>query len=218
MVCLRSLPEGEFLCAECDAQLARLREPYCSKCSQPFEGAITQDFVCSTCEGRHFYFLHAISTRRNIGLARHLIHRFKYQRQYHLRHILGQWLCECLHDKRLLPFDLVVPVPLHPTRLREREFNQAESLARILAGLADKPLCTALQRVRRTETQTHFQRARRMENLRDAFGVHAPEFISGRHILLIDDVFTTGSTVNECAKTLLQYDAASVQVATAARS
>ncbi len=218
MACRRSLPEGHLLCAECDAAMPRLNPPYCLRCSQPFDGEITQDFVCATCEGRNFRFLHAISTRRNAGKARHLIHRFKYQRQFHLRHVLGQWLCECLDDQRLKPFDLVMPVPLHPTRLREREFNQAEAIAEILANRAGKPLCTALRRIRRTETQTHFQRAQRMKNLHNAFDIKKPGQIRDRHILLVDDVFTTGSTVNECAKTLLRHGAASVQVATAARS
>lgn len=218
MVCRCALPDGQMLCEACDERLPRLEPPYCQVCSQPFDGEITQDFTCATCEGRRFHFRHAISTRRNTGKARQLIHRFKYQRQFHLRRLLGEWLCECLGDKRLEPFDLIVPVPLHPVRLREREFNQAEALGEILAARAARPLVPVLRRTRRTESQTHFDRDRRLANLRGAFAVQDTAAVAGASILLIDDVFTTGSTVDECAKCLLDAGAASVQVATAARS
>lgn len=219
LVCRRGLPDGGILCGDCDARLARLRPPFCAVCSQPFDGAITQTFTCATCGTRRYRFVHAISTRMNTGLARQVVHRFKYQRQFALRRVIAPWLVECLADPRMLPFDVIVPVPLHPTRLREREFNQALALAEPLARAAGRPLLSdALRRVRRTVSQTRFHRERRLENLRGAFRHHPGRAVAGRRVLLVDDVFTTGATVDECARVLLRAGAATVQVATAARS
>ena len=218
MVCRRPLAEGAILCAACDEALPRLVPPYCAVCSQPFDGAISGEFTCDTCHDRQFAFVSAISSRRNTGLARRLIHRYKYQREFHLRRIIGDWLGECLDDRRLLPFDLIVPVPLHPARLREREFDQALALAELFAAACGRPLAQCLKRVRRTTSQTQFQRSRRIANLRGAFRARRDGRLDAASVLLVDDVFTTGSTVDECARELLRAGAARVQVATAARS
>ena len=115
-------------------------------------------------------------------------------------------------------FDAISPVPLHATRRREREFNQAAVLAEFLASRTGKPLLPCLRRTRYTTTQTRLDRQERMENLRGAFSVrHASEVI-GRHLLLIDDIFTTGSTVEECSRVLRNAGAASVRVLTVARA
>ena len=110
---------------------SRIRPPFCAKCSQPFTGAITGSFTCANCANRLLHFEAAVSAYRSRGVAREVVHRFKYGRQIHLRRLLGRWLAEALKDSRLAArrFDLVVPVPLHPARQRERGFNQAELLA-----------------------------------------------------------------------------------------
>ena len=125
-----------------------------------------------------------------------------------------------MNDPRLRPrhFDLVVPVPLHPARLRERGFNQAELLAKILAQKTNVPLHRALERVRYTTTQTAFDRAERMENLRDAFRLRKKIAVRGLRVLLVDDILTTGSTLSECARVLRDAGAQSVYAVTAARA
>ena len=125
-----------------------------------------------------------------------------------------------MHDPRLdgRRFDLVVPVPLHPTRERERGFNQATLLAELLARQAAMPLSAALERIRYTITQTAYDRAERMENLHDAFRLRKNMNVRELHVLLIDDVLTTGSTLSECARVLKEAGAISVYAATAARA
>jgi ComF family protein len=138
----------------------------------------------------------------------------------HLRHPVGGWLCDTLEDPRLhgRRFDAVIPVPLHPARKRERGFNQAELLAELLCAHAGLKMHIALERIRYTTTQTAFDRAERMENLRDAFRLRRKANVQGLRVLLIDDVLTTGSTLSECARVLKQAGAISVHAATAARA
>jgi ComF family protein len=152
--------------------------------------------------------------------VRHLVHQFKYGHQFHLRHPLADWLGETLHDPRLHDrrFDMIVPVPLHPARERERGFNQAQVLAELLMRKTSIPVRTALERIRYTTTQTAFDRAERMENLRDAFRLRASVNVQDLRVLLIDDILTTGSTLSECARVLRKAGAFSVHAATAARA
>jgi competence protein ComFC len=210
---------GEYLCAKCSAEAERIEAPFCARCSEPFSGEIEGAFSCPNCRRRPFAFECAVSAYRGRGLVRELILRFKYQHEYYLRRQLGTWLASALDDERIRrrPADAIVPVPLHPRRQRERGFNQAAALCPLLGTVAGLPTWPALRRVRFTETQTHFSRAERLRNLRGAFAAVARWPVAGAHLLLVDDVFTTGSTVDECARVLRQAGAASVRVVTVAR-
>lgn len=153
------------------------------------------------------------------GIVRDLIHRFKYGGEVWVGALLADFLTQGLRDPRLKgrSFDAVVPVPLHPLRRREREFNQAEVLSRELARKNNLAFCEALERLRYTVTQTHFDRRRRMQNLRGAFGLRRNASVQGKDLLLVDDVLTTGSTLDECARVLLTAGARSVRALTVAR-
>jgi len=217
--CRNPTPAGQHLCESCRSRTARIERPYCQQCSQPFDGAIDGNFTCVNCGDRRFHFDCAVSRYRSTGLVRELIHRFKYDRTFYLRGTLAEWLAETLDDVRIRvqPYDYLVPVPLHPARMREREFNQADVLARLISSRAERPVLTALRRIRYTTTQTRLDREERMQNLRNAFRVRQTSRVSGSHLILVDDVFTTGSTVEECARVLKQAGAASVRVITVAR-
>jgi ComF family protein len=220
VVCAANVERSEYLCGECRERAPRIVPPFCAKCSEPFAGAITQTFSCANCEHRILHFDCAVAAYRSRGLVRQVLHQFKYGKQRHLRYPIAQWLGESLDDPRLRGrhFDLVVPVPLHPTRERERGFNQAALLAERLAALAAIPLRPALERIRYTTTQTAYDRAERMENLHGAFRLRKNEDVRELHVLLIDDVLTTGSTLSECARILRAAGAVSVHAATAARA
>jgi competence protein ComFC len=220
VVCLSNVDGREYLCAACRDRAPRIAAPFCSKCSEPFFGAITQTFSCANCEHRTLYFDSAVAAYRSRGLVRKLVHEFKYGRQRHLRHPVAEWLAETMNDPRLRGrrFDLIVPVPLHPARERERGFNQAALLAELLSRRMAVPLRAALERIRYTTTQTIHDRAERMENLRDAFRLRKNANVRELHVLLIDDVLTTGSTLSECARVLKEDGALSVYAATAARA
>jgi ComF family protein len=111
-----------------------------------------------------------------------------------------------------------VPVPLHPTRQRERGFNQASLIAELLSAQTSIPARPLLERTRYTTTQTALDRSERMENLHNAFRLRKNGDVRGLRVLLVDDVLTTGSTLNECARVLKRAGAFSVHAATAARA
>ena len=220
VVCSANVERSQYLCGDCRERAPRIVPPFCAKCSEPFSGAITQTFRCANCEHRTLHFDCAVAAYRSRGLVRKVLHQFKYGKQRHLRYPIAKWLGESLHDPRLRGrhFDVIVSVPLHPTRERERGFNQAALIAELLAPSAAVPMRPVLERVRYTTTQTAYDRAERMENLRDAFRLRKKQDVRGLHVLLIDDVLTTGSTLSECARVLRRAGAVSVHAATAARA
>lgn len=217
--CHADTASGVHLCAACGEHAKKIEPPFCRQCSQPFEGAIEGEFDCANCRDRTFHFDCAVTRYLSQGVVREFVHRFKYDHHFYLRHPLAGWLAEALADERIRarPFDAFVPVPLHAARFRERDFNQAEVLAHLLARQTGQPVLHALKRIRYTTTQTRLDREQRMENLRNAFRVHHAAAVHNRHLILVDDVFTTGSTVEECARVLREAGAASVRVVTVAR-
>ena len=211
---------GEYLCERCEAKATPIVAPFCQQCSEPFEGAIATAFTCANCAHRTIHFDAAVAAYRGRGIVRQIIHDFKYGRQIHLRHLVARWLYAAFDDERLRgrEFDMIVPVPLHPARQRERGFNQANLLAELLTAQISIPSKPVLKRVRYTTTQTALDRAERMENLHNAFRLRRNANVRGLRVLLIDDVLTTGSTLSECARILKRSGAISVHAATAARA
>lgn len=211
--------EAGSLCDACLADLHWIAPPRCETCSHPFDGAMDEEFVCVNCRGRAFHFDCAVAPLRSQGTLRDLIHRLKYGRETWLVPPLVDFLEKGLADERLRGryFDAVVGVPLHRRRRRERLFNQSEVLGRELAKRRGWEYLNALDRLRYTTTQTHFDRTHRMQNLRNAFRLRQNAQVSGKHLLLVDDILTTGSTLDECARTLLEAGAQSICALTVAR-
>jgi len=219
-ICGKNVRAGEYLCNACEAKIVRIVPPFCQTCSEPFEGSINTAFRCANCAHRAIHFDAAVAAYRGRGIVRDVIHEFKYNRQIHLRHLVACWLRAAFDDERLCDyhFDVIVPVPLHPTRQRERGFNQASLLAELLSARISIPCKPLLKRIRYTTTQTALDRSERMENLHNAFRLRKNADVRGLRVLLIDDVLTTGSTLNECARVLKRAGAISVHAATAARA
>ena len=209
-----------MICAACLEKTPLVGEVRCEVCSTPFEGQIDGAFTCANCEEHRFHFIRAVATRLYRDTVREVVHEFKYNRKLQVANLLSEWLAEALDDPRLQSpaCDRLVPVPLHHVRRRERGFNQALVLARLLSRARGIPVDDCLKRIRYTTSQTGFDRAARMENLRGAFQMRQHHDVRNLNLLLIDDVLTTGSTVDECAKALLKAGAASVRVATVARA
>ena len=219
-ICREHIRAGEYLCDGCEAKLMRIVPPFCQKCSEHFEGSINIRFACANCAHRTIHFDAAVAVYRGRGIVRDVIHEFKYNRQIHLRHLLARWVRAALDDERLrnYQFDMMVPVPLHSARQRERGFNQASLLANLVSKNTSIPCRSLLKRIRYTTTQTALDRSERMENLHNAFRLRKNADVRGLSVLLIDDVLTTGSTLSECARVLKGAGAISVHAATAARA
>ena len=209
-VCGDSLTHGRALCGDCDADLPRLEEPFCQSCGEMFQGKIDGPFSCPNCSDLTFAFEFARPAMPRDDRTLDLIHRLKYGREIHLAGELGKLAADAFLDPRLAAaLDEawpLVPVPLHRKRLRHRHFNQAEEISLALAKHTGLPVLRALRRSRQTETQTLLTRKQRMANLRGAFEITSAGLKritdAAAGAVIIDDVLTTGSTVNECAKTL----------------
>jgi ComF family protein len=217
--CGGAVEHPRYLCDACAAGAVRIQAPFCNVCSEPFRGAIGGPFTCANCAGRRFHFTCAAACYRSEGVVRDFIHRFKYGREYRLRHPLAAWAAEALDDERIRKgrVDALVPVPLFRARQRHREFNQAAEVARLVGKRAGIPVSDCLLRTRNTTSQVMRDRKMRMENLRNAFAMRNSVDVRGRHLVLVDDVLTTGSTLDECALVLLEAGAASVRGITVAR-
>ncbi len=210
---------GMHLCWDCLADSIFIKDPFCSCCGDPVAGAVYHKFECSWCRRTHPDFVLARSAVRFRGTIKKVLHDFKYRKQTHLAVDLGSLLAGCVQAHFSgIAFDGVAYVPLHPRKGRERSFNQARLLTADVARRLDLPvLHNCLKRVRFTRTQTRLNAEERKQNVKGAFEVAMPDWISGRRILLVDDVMTTGATVNEIASVLMQAGALSVHVATVAR-
>jgi competence protein ComFC len=219
-ICGKQVRAGEYLCEACEAKIVRIVPPFCETCSEPFEGSMNSAFTCANCAHRRIHFETAVAAYRGRGVVRDVIHQFKYNRQIHLRYLVARWLCAALDDERLrgYQFDVIVPVPLHPARQRERGFNQASLLAELLSAHTSIRCRPLLKRIRYTTTQTALDRSERMDNLHNAFRLRKNADVRGLRVLLIDDVLTTGSTLSECARVLKRAGAISLHAATAARA
>jgi ComF family protein len=193
--------------------------PFCARCGDPVEGAVAHAYVCSWCVDRAPHFDLARSAARYHGTLQAILQQFKYGAATHLRRDLAGLLQACVqtHYGRE-HFDAVAFVPLHHRKERERTYNQSRLLAGELArGLRLPVAWRCLVRSKATATQTRLSAADRAENVRNAFRVREPAWVEGRRLLLVDDVMTTGATVNECARMLKQAGAARVCVATVGR-
>lgn len=213
--------EHRPFCARCWAGLPLLEEPGCGVCGQPFVG-LAGGLVCEACRRAPppFDFARAVAAYRD-GM-RAALHALKYRGRTALAPPLARLLID-LGGRRLPAppptlVDAIVPVPLHPARLAERGFNQAELLAAPCAACWRLPLLTrALTRTRPTRPQTELDAAARQANVKGAFAVTRPAEVAGRRLLLVDDVLTTGATVGAAAHALRQGGAAAVGVLVLAR-
>ena len=208
-----------YIGAQCRTNVTFIEPPFCQRCGLPFPGALTGPFECANCRHLDLHFAHARSAVVAKGMALELIHRYKYHRALWLEPCLAEWLVTAARP-HLGPadWDMIVPVPLHALKHREREFNQAERLARRLGLATGLPVHTrVLRRARPTDSQTRLSRAERAENVRRAFSLLDPEPARKQRVVLLDDVFTTGATASACARLLRQAGARRVCVWTLAR-
>lgn len=209
--------EEKAICASCRQEVAYISSPLCRSCGRVLNDSTGGDHLCGMCLQNRPAYTSARGIVHYQEPVTDLLHRFKYQGD---TSVLPAFKAIIRNTKvfELQDEDRVVVVPLHLKRLRNRGFNQALLLAELFFPDRKKQiLVDALQRIRHTVPQTGLDGITRRKNLRKAFAVSTPEKIAGRRIILVDDVYTTGTTVNECSKVLLRADAVEVHVVTLAR-
>jgi ComF family protein len=228
-VCRAALGGGrrDPLCGECWTRIERVAPPWCRTCGMELgrfpdapADALAAERRCGACRRVAPAFTYARSATRYGDVVREALHAFKFGGRRALAAPLGDLLAEV--GATALPVgrpDLVVPVPLHPRRERERGFNQALLLARRLGRAWALPVrADVLGRPTATRPQTELDAPARRANVRSAFVLRRPELIAGRHEVLVDDIMTTGSTASACATCLREGGAATVGVLTVARA
>jgi competence protein ComFC len=211
-------PEG-YVCAGCREEVRLVKPPFCERCGLPYDGAITTSFECGNCREMELHFQSARAAVLAGGLVLEVIHRYKYQRALWFEPFLADLLVR--QAKPVVStnqWDLIVPVPLHPLKKREREFNQAERLARRLSAATRIEVNSRLlERAVPTRTQTLLTRSQRAANMRNAFVMRPGCGLNGERVIVLDDVLTTGATTSACAQVLRKHGAGEICVWTVAR-
>lgn len=212
--------ERDYLCPGCLALLEPVEAPVCERCGIPLEITPRGPVTCRACRENPPAYRRARSALFFSGPGGSLVRAYKYSANPYLSGVCLRLLRaggEKWYDWE--EYDRVVPVPLHPRKTRERGFDQAAVLAAGLSRKTGIPLDRrSLVRIRYTGTQTRLNREARRENIREAFRVTGADRVRGASLLLVDDVYTTGATVNECAATLMKAGANNVDVLTLARA
>jgi ComF family protein len=207
-------------CPHCFSQIHFIQSSQCKRCGVPFLDREGEDHLCGECITSEQFFSVARSLGKYDGVLLEAIHLFKYRGKLTVGKALGRLMKE--HEYRnvtIRDYSLVIPVPLHKRRLKERGFNQSLILARELSLYFSIPLdFSLLKRTIHRKPQTMLKKKERLANVKGAFEVKSAEKIKGKKILLVDDVYTTGSTVKECSRMLLRHEAAEVAVLTLART
>jgi len=204
------------LCSPCWTTLTFIEEPYCRVCGFPFEHDLGGELECAGCMSESPLYQHARSLVAYDEASRPLLLHLKHGDGLHLAPYFARWM------KRLVPTesDLIIPVPLHWTRLFRRSYNQASLLSNVLGKETNiKTIPDALIRTRKTVSQGGLTKSERMKNIKGAFKANSKYLsdLKGRNILLIDDVFTTGATLVECTKVLKKAGANTIYLLTVAR-
>jgi competence protein ComFC len=205
---------GQLICPDCFQSLNLIGSKICLKCGKPSHYVVDE---CRECRDAGFVFIQS----RALGLyedhLKELIHRLKYNNCRGLAEIFAGLLINRL-EPGFFALDLITSVPMSKEKQIQRGFNQAQLFGRQLSVQSDKPFKEMLLLRRETKDQSKLEASERAKNVKGAFALKPGMTLDGLNILLVDDVFTTGSTVNECSKALIDAGAQSVKVATIARS
>jgi ComF family protein len=221
--CKVKLPicSGIYLCEKCLNKVKYLCPPFCHFCGIPVGENIFEEKTsrCIECTSQRYYFKKGYTASIYDNLIKECIHSLKYNSHTYLGSTLGTVMSE--YAKKFIPvedIDLIVPVPLHWKKLRDRGFNQSVVLGSVLAEKTGVMFVSkGISRTKSMPSQVRLSRNERMHNLEGAFCVTKPEYFVNKRLLLVDDVFTTGATMNECARALIKSGAKEVSAFSLAR-
>lgn len=208
-----------YICSKCKQSIKKIEPPYCNKCGKPINYSLSIN-LCPDC----YNFEKSFETSRSPfiyeGIIKNSIYNFKYYNKPYYYKLFGNLILQYMNKINYLNFNYIVSVPIHSSKLKKRGYNQSELLAKYIASKLDIPYINALKRIKKTSKQSSQSKLNRMKNLEDSFAINKKNnvnFIKKSSVLLVDDVYTTGSTANECSKELLNYGVNKVYVITIAR-
>ncbi|MBR5154725.1 MAG: ComF family protein [Alphaproteobacteria bacterium] len=221
LICGKVINSDNSLCGECFSNIKFITNPYCCKCGTPLSCKIDDEkMLCVSCLNPKIKKLFRMSRSAVVydDFSKKLVLDFKFLNHLENKKLLVNWLIMAGRDIFDEGVDLIVPVPLHFSRILQRRYNQSAILAKEVAFRKNiKVSFDALSRIRKTAPQVMCAGKERKKNVKGAFKVNDIEAIKGKRIVIIDDVYTTGSTLKECAKVLLKAGAKSVDTLTVAK-
>ncbi|MEW6680549.1 MAG: ComF family protein, partial [bacterium] len=198
-ICKMPLEYDEaYICKTCFSKVEEIKPPICRRCGRP-----SFSIFCLECRRKRRYFKRAMFCGTFSGVLKEAIHIFKYEKKQGLSNCLGNLMCRAL-DRTGWNFDVITAVPLHKKKEKARGFNQTRLLAEIISKKRNLPLFNGLKKRINTPSQVGLPYNERRANVIDCFTLKDKEKIKGKSILLIDDVMTTGTTIEECSKILLE--------------
>lgn len=208
VACEKPLPNGlQYICPTCQYQLPKTNN---YKIEVPH---IEQKLAGSI----RFKYLLAYLHFNKKGIVQQLLHELKYNHKEEIGIMLGRWFG---HDLLLAgfqdEFDMIIPVPLHPSKQKKRGYNQSEAFAKGLSEVLKADVVNAIVRTEDSQTQTRKSRLERQDNVKSIFEVSLPDVVKGKHVLLVDDVLTTGATILACGDKLTQADIDELSIAVVA--
>lgn len=215
-VCGREMHEPETgLCWRCQRKIKRIEGTHCEKCGMKI---LEGERFCTTCKNTKYDFTKARAAFVFDEVSSALVHGLKFKAKKFTAKMLAREMAKVFEDMKIAP-DMIIPVPLHAKRKGKRGFNQSELIAEELSKLVEiQTEPNILSRIRQTSSQRGLSQKSRKENLEGAFACEQRELVKNKSVLLIDDVFTTGTTVDECSKVLRKAGAKNVFVLTALKT
>jgi ComF family protein len=218
LACGEIVGEADSLCGRCWGGMTFFAPPWCALCGAPFAHPMGEDALCAACARAKWSWDRARAVIRYDKNSRHLVLGLKHGDRTHVAGAFGRWMLRA-GTEVLAGADLLVPVPLHWTRLFQRRYNQAALLAQAIHSAGGPDVAADwLFRRRKTPSQGHLGPAARERNVQGAFAVRTGRNFARKRVVIIDDVMTTGATVEECARVLKRSGAAFVGVLTLARA
>ncbi len=217
LVCRQIISHEKYFCPDCLEKIQFIREPFCTLCGIPFPSSVPFSHPCADCLSDPPPF----SEHRSLWIyekpVNQLVYGLKYGERFDLLEPLAQSIFQGMRNW-FSDADILVPVPLSTSRLKKRTYNQSLELARKLSKISGIPVAVhSLQKIRETIPQTELNRVERIKNLKNAFVWNDPKNnLKDKSVLLIDDVYTTGSTLKSCAKTLKQQETGRIRGITVA--
>lgn len=215
--CQKHLNVAQFLCNDCFGAIKLNSAPFCPVCRK----RLAENKICRHGRQRFSYLLLAASSYDD-PILKNLIHYYKYKSFKNLTPLLGEIIIKyinSLSSKFCILNSVIVPIPLYPSRERKRGFNQAKLLAEFVGQKLNLELAAALKKIKNIKPQAQLKSGEeRIKNIEGCFGITNPEFVKNKNIILIDDVFTSGATMNEAVKTLKQNGARKIIALVLARA
>ena len=213
--------EEKYLCPACFLKIVEIPSPHCLRCATPLPPFGPHKTLCQNCHSERPYYDRGYALVHYEEPVKTIFHQVKFQSKVWLLEVFSNLVRNSLSSLEMNDYDALVPIPLERSREHKRTFNQAEVVARMLAQNHNQRaprVFHLLKKKRKTVPQSQLRRSERLRNLEGAFSVRRRSAVKGMRLLLVDDIVTTGATINECARMLKQEGAEQVDFFTIARS